>query len=269
MSNPDVLEKIIEEYQKDQDKREGKVQTSHYPSSWFKCQRALCYAFLGTPKSNPMTATNWLKLKFADACHDKLTLIIDAGENEKPQKDTWPGLERPFSMRMDNVTGGIPLEIKTTFGRGYTHKEEKLDEDYFAQCYPYNRALKTNTGKLVLTARDTGNILQVNYSWTDIKKGHVVCSQWNMYGSKIGSEIKYELDIPVAKYYTTCKAVEGAVKVETLLPGEFKVWIENGVIKDKQFQRDKKKLKSDWHCLYCDWRDLCKEPKKYQDLKEV
>ena len=68
--------------------------------------------------------------------------------------------------------------------------------------------------------------------------------------------------------YNKLKAVEGAVKVKTLLPGEYKVVVKDGEIRDR-CQVNNVKYKSDWHCIYCDYRDECKGDVSKIKFKEL
>ena len=254
-------------------KDEGRKRTSHYPSDMMSCARATYWKFMvgdkehEVKKTNPPTAGNMVKMKMGNAIEsivdDFLDYLIETERIASIDKQMHyrieiEGLKYPIGMRLDNgmtMNDGemIGIEVKSTFGRGVAEiqKKKQPKPEHLAQIYPYLEYTPYKKFILPYFGRDNGYRTEF---WVKQAEGGLMVA-WPVPNSEDGyGYAKYELDW--SKFIEKFKRIEAAVEAHVLPDRDFMVAIKNGEIKDK-FQANKVEYRSDWNCMYCDWKDHC------------
>lgn len=212
--------------------------------------RKLYYKWTNEPVSNPINAGGLWKMEMGKAIHTQINKILrDMGLDvisEIGGRKYISGLKYPISYRVDNVImeDGIKVgvELKTKYGRGIVEIKKNgqpLENDINQVCL-YMSLSGINKWYLIYVGRDNAYRTQFNMSLYD----------WEY--SIDNNKINFNLDDLIRKL----RELEVFVKTKIIPDRDFQVAIKNGEIK-KKYQKDKVEYKSDWHCMYCQWRDLC------------
>jgi len=236
--------------------KEGRKRTSHYPSDITACNRQLYYKWVSMPKSNPMEAGAIWKMEFGNAIHELFGKWLQglniSVETEVPIKQQIGQLKYPISGRIDNIfidpdTGDkCGIEVKTSFGRGIKQiqKLQQPKEEHLWQVAIYlNLTDDIKRFYLVYIGRD--NSYRTQFEITEYDKTHLKI----MTGGRLWG---YDFQTIILKLSQLENCIE-----EIILPDRsYQAAIKNGEIKGK-FQYQNQQYKSDWQCVYCQWRNLC------------
>lgn len=297
LENLNIVDLIYQEFDDRNEKRDRKMRHYPSSMSWEgengefigKCRRAVYYAMTGAERTNPIEPTALFKMQMGTDIHERLNEIltsalsksqdgikhirlktldkksvvqyddgievemIDLGDE---QYFLWQNenLKLPFSGYIDKVfeiefesgeTYRIAMEWKSTYGFGANMvKKEGPKEDHLLQAISYleQNVIPIDALWLVYVARDSGYL----FGWLLRKEDGVY------YGYNVSSGatfmIKYNLE-----------GIERAL-------GKLEQHIDEGKLPDRDYEavvEEKEGVsylhqkKSDWHCRYCDFKDLC------------
>lgn len=231
--------------------RERRGRENHYPSDANSCTRQLYYKWKQAPESNPCEAGMLYKMEMGNSIHTLVHHFLkESGLDIKEEvafKVDIPGLKQKISGRIDNVfidengkDSGI--EIKTTFGRGVAEiarsRSPKLD--HLTQVLIYLHCTHIDKFYLVYIGRDNAYRCQFVLE----KKGDKIYQD--------GKEIPLSFENVIDKF----KRIETALESTEVPAKEYRAIIKNNEIKDK-VQCKGVITKSDWQCLYCNYRNEC------------
>jgi len=220
--------------------------SNHHPSSASaiidgkvegRCLRALFYAWNKTPETNPPEEKTYLKFWAANRIHEGYFKERESQgikvETEIPFKilPSETGLLHDISGRLDGIENGDEgVELKTIWGRGVDFIQQYgPKKDNIMQIQPYLKSKLVKNMELVYIDIDNG--------W---RTSYMIEFDADLYNSML------------AQWKLLEKHLESKSEPER----SFQALIINGEFK-KDCQRDKVKIKGDWHCNYCNWRGLC------------
>jgi hypothetical protein len=261
--------------------RESWDRSSHYASSACSCKRQLVYSWLKTKESNPNEPGSIIKMEMGKKIEDIYTdfldwtvrtgtnvdgYIIQEYDTQWYQRYEIEGLKYPISVRLDyvltcvNISTGniekIAVELKSSFGRGIVdiQKNQEAKLDYLKQIFIYTYLTPFKIFNHPYLGRDSG--YRTEFEIIGDEDGLTVK------GSSLTRRYNFKWNQLIEKL----KVIEQNVKDKNIPERDYKVAIKNGEIKPK-FQHKKVEYKSDWQCLYCNWKDLCwkDEVSKYQN----
>lgn len=226
------------------------------------CLRQLYYKASAEPSSEPSDGGSILKMEFGNVIHDYLASKLQkipglTYKAEVPGKLIVDDLTKEVSYRLDglvfggeeydNTLGGV--EIKTVFGRKMDSiKEYGPSDDHLLQIVCYFKALpEVKWFSLLYFARDTG--YRIEYQL--FKDGDDIY----MYGPGVSEPTKLLFTWEQIK--ERFKTYEGYLERKELPPRDYKVWLSPSgqIMAVKTIKGDK--YKSDWRCLYCNWKTKC------------
>lgn len=227
------------------------------PSYLTDCKRKIYYKKTNEPASNPIDTHAYIKFALGDATHEKIQSILKQIGIYKDGED-WKEINKfglDWIYRYDgklkiNETDYI-IEIKSSYGNGIEYiQKEGAKPEHILQLYVYMLFEHIKHGMLLYIGRDNGWILEYNFSMEDLDK---------MYEDKL-------LDLII-----DLKDLKEKIKASQLPIRDFQIVMKkyNGEISE-DFTKDKVKYKSDWHCSYCSWKDLCwkEEIKTFKESDE-
>lgn len=283
LSDLDVVSMIYKEFEANNVQRTRKMR--HYPSSMShedengnfvgKCRRAVWYDMMGTEKTNPIDATALFKMRVGDDIHNRLNGMLDSalghlagqfgikeirmvgGEGTgNEQYFLWqdPELQLPFSGFIDKVfevdtedrTMRIACEWKSTYGFGANMiKKNGPREDNLLQsiCYLEQDVYPLDAIWLIYVARDSGWLF--GYL---ISKGE----DGKYYGQNVSGKGTFEVEYDLAGIERSLRKIEVALEEKKAPDRDYMATVveKNGT----SYLHEKK---SDWHCRYCDFKQLC------------
>ena len=241
-----IRELIYQHFENDRLKKESyemKKDVNFSPSTLTNCKRRIFYKKTKTPASNPIDTHSYIKFSMGDAVHEKIQDILkDIGifiNGEEWKETEWQGLKwiYRYDGKIFNQKEFI-IEIKSKYAQGIDNIEKfGADIDNELQLFLYMIFENIKDGILFFIGRDNGHMVEFNYSYDKLNE----------------------------KYSDLLK-----IKIEELK--KLKIQIENNELPDRDFQicikntnrnltfdfqKDNIKYKSDWHCNYCSYKDLC------------
>jgi len=231
---------------------ESWARSSHYASDITACRRQLYYKWTGEEKSNPPSAGAVWKMemgkKAEDIIEDWCKWAVENGEIQSYDTQCHyrvhpDGLSHPIGMRLDFVIEGVRgIELKTSFGRGIAQiqKTQEPKEEHIAQVLLYTKLTPIKSFNLIYFGRDNG------YRTEFIIDNHPD-------GLIVNGKV-WELNLD--DYIENLVDVELALDAGKIPDRDYQVAIKNGEIRDK-YQKDNVVYKSDWQCMYCDFKDTC------------
>lgn len=240
---------ILDEYIYEQElkKNSEKVMSSHHPSGASSCIRQLYYKWTNEPISNPVQPKDIWRMKFGTALHKMYAeLLQESGIAEVMSEVeityTDPRLEYPIHGFMDNVFAvdeeTYSVELKTVFGYGAKAIQlsgQPRDQDLIQM-------------KIYLSVRRDLDHMLAPYIARDSFYRTEFCFTMTQ------EERDEFIEGIVQKFI----ALELAVKNKSIPDREYDVCVKDGEIKDS-VQHNNVKYKSDWQCLYCQYRSTCWE----------
>lgn len=235
----------IDEYLTRKNDRE---RTSYYPSEVSKCTRQLYYKWTKCQISNEIEAGGYWKMEMGAKIHDLISNFLeDAGLEIAPeisfQKDV--GLNYPISGRIDNLfideddkLAGI--EVKTSYGAGIKRlqsaaqprSEDLMQVIMYMGCNP-----EIDRFYLLYIGRD------------------------NAYRTQFVVDKNTNTPWTFDELLNRFKELEDCVLTMRIPQREFEVVFKDNEIKSK-YQKNNVTYKSDWQCMYCQYRDYCWEDHK-------
>lgn len=264
---------------------------AHYPSEMTQCRRQIFWKWKGEKESNPTEATGFWRMRIGDAIHDGIVgaLKAIAEDDELREKFGWPGMQVEAEVRTGRIMidgsakfGGVSLdlpmsgrvdckfidqegrkavlEIKTTFGRGVrAQKEEGLKLSQLVQGIFYLLALEDEGVERVyypIVSRDDGDRFQVAIEILGEYESVRVSRVYESETTAVLAEVPFGVFVDQLK---RLRDVELALAEDKVPDRDFMVAIKNGEIR-REFQHQNVKYKSDWQCMYCQFRDRCWAP---------
>jgi hypothetical protein len=249
---------------------------SHYSSDALACSRQLVWRWMGEEPSEPQEVGGMLKMEFGNKAEEILTdalewakgegLIIGHDEQNKIYHEE-DSLEYPIAAKRDYLVympgenEPMTIELKTSFGRGISFIQQKGEPklDHIVQVFIYGRVSHDRgSNRVVYLGRDSGYRTEFGYR---------VLHGDDEDGGKEGVLLSSGKFVPIkfAKLIKKFEHIERCVKFGSLPWREYTLLIKNGEFRDN-FQKDKVKYKSDWQCLYCEFKTKCWEGElpKYQ-----
>lgn len=244
---------------------------SHYASQINACMRQQYYDWVGAEKTNIPTPGNYLKMEMGKAIESVFEkwiiwaikkksvisgkYIIVGYNNQWKEKYSIDGLKYPITCKIDFILEIetskkerhlVGVEVKSSFGQGikniYRTQEPKIDYLYQIYCYTALTPFKTFIHPYF--GRDNG------YRTEFFIKGYDY--YLNVYGAWGAKKYDFDFNKLIAKL----KHIELSIEKKILPARDYKAAIKNGEVKDK-YQHHGIMYKSDWQCMYCDYRDLC------------
>ena len=232
---------------------------THNPSDLTSCLRQLYYKWNAVEKSNPPTAGNIIKMRFGNLAEELLVGWLDsevesgAIKSYDQQVEVWSheedleiqlhGYQDFILTRKDDTIVGV--ECKSSFGRGIVEIQRtgKPKPDHLVQCYCYMKYGEAKEYWLFYIGRDNGYRTSFHLTYKD--------------------DVMYvdgtEYPVDWTRYMKRMQLSEATIGGEIAPEREFKAAIKDGEIKAK-YQRNNVEYKSDWQCIYCDWKDHCYKP---------
>lgn len=235
--------------------RESKKRDVHYVSDVSDCVRKLYYKWTDHPVSNPIEAGALLKMRMGDSVHDLVHEVLSASGcdviPEMSVRKNYPGLKYPVSMRCDNLFSEKGsqeievIEVKSSYGAGIVRiqKSGMPKKEHLAQVCFYGDGFEARKGYLLYIGRDNAYRCQFDTVYED------------------GAIFLRGRNKPIIQLYELIgklSFIEDSLEAEVLPNREYWAAIKNGEIRDL-FQKDNVKYKSDWQCLYCQYRSACWE----------
>ena len=220
--------------------------TSHHPSSGNaiikdkvegRCLRALYYGWTKTPETNPLEEKTFLKFWAGNLIHDGYFNEREK-QGEKVQREVSfkllpevTGLKKDISGRLDGIEGDDHgVEIKTIYGRGVDFIQANGPKiDNIMQIQPYLKSGLVKSMELVYLDFDSGWRASFDIPF-DERLYNSMIARWGILENRLEAKETPERDYQAL-----------------IIGGEFK----------RDCQRNKIKIKGDWHCNYCNWRGLC------------
>lgn len=232
----------IDEYLVQETHRE---RTSYYPSEVTKCTRQLYYKWTDREVSNDIEAGGYWKMRMGEKLHDLISEFLEATGLEIVPEISFKkevGLNYPISGRIDNLfiddDGALAgIEVKTSYGAGVKHlqKTGKPRDDDVGQVVTYMGCNpEIDRFYLLYVGRD------------------------NAYRTQFFIEKTTKTPKTFEELLDRFRELEDCRTTMRIPEREFKAVFKNGEMK-KQYQKDNIIYKSDWQCLYCQFRDYCWE----------
>lgn len=246
-----IKEKIYSYFLNIEKKAEAQDNVTFAPSYVSDCKRKIFYKKTGAEPTNPISEASYYKMAMGTCIHDYIQELVkkidgvELLECEDMKNITVDDIE--FNYRLDGILSingkKYILEIKTTYGAGAKFIEKNGEKpEHKEQLYMYMNFEKINNGILLYICKDTGFMIEFVYE--NVKLGN------GWFGEKIKhlKELKQKIEnkkIPDKDFQIQLKKI-----------GDGLSW---------DFQKDSVKYKSDWHCSYCQHKDLCWE----KELNEI
>lgn len=252
--------------------REAKVpngQINFAPSYLSDCRRKIYYSKIGETPSNPVELPSLLKMEWGNILHDDIQQRIKGNgileSFEEWREAEYQGLK--FIYRYDgilNVEGKrIVLEIKTVYASGYKSIESAPKTEHILQAISYMVFEKIDAAIILYAGRDNGYIKQHTVEMVTVEDSEGLPTQainvngmdtdfMTVWRGKVGNmrELKYKIEhkqLPDRDFSIAMKHDKGVIT--------------------EDFQKDSVKYKSDWHCSYCGFKDLC-WAKEFEEIKK-
>ncbi len=244
-----------------------KPKRSHWPSDVTACRRQLWYKWKGTPKTNPPTAANHVKMKFGHVAEyimrDFLDWLVErkqiANYDEQVYIDVNFGHEHPVHGKIDAMVRRLDIaddvedigpeiwEFKSTYGRGVKAISEGGPKpDHLDQIFMYMVVKKVRRGMIWYLGRDNGlnQRFEIRLLGERLEWKPAWWQTWTQHNTSLG--------------FIVARLTEQEMLNKNATPParDYLAAIRNGEIVYK-FQRQKKTYECDWQCNYCDWKDLC------------
>lgn len=244
--------------------RESKKRDAHYASDVSDCIRKLYYKWTEFPVSNPIEPGDLLKMRMGDSIHNLVHEVLSASGcdviPEMAMRKVYPGLKYPVSMRCDNLFSEKGsqeievIEVKTSYGAGIVNiqKSGTPKKEHVSQLCMYGDGFDAEKGYLLYIGRDNAYRCQFETLYED----GAIHLRGNSSPIVTISELLGRLEV-----------VEDVIARVGIVPKrDYWTAIKNGEIRD-MFQKDNVKYKSDWQCMYCQYRSACwkDEVEKYKE----
>lgn len=236
------VDKFLE--QEEKKKLDSVVLDCHRPSGYSKCRRELYWMWTKYPVSNYPTATDIYRMSVGTWIHVGFAGVLKRMYGDRVREEIEflvhpEGLKYPIVGHMDNVINiddeVIGVELKTSFGRGIVSiaKSGEPKEEHAEQAKIYLACNPIDRFKIPYLGRDSFYRTEFDIVMT------------------LESKEKF-MDKVIAKF----KYIEDCIDTKTTPERDFHAVVKDGEIRDK-IQHKTIEYKSDWQCLYCNYRDSC------------
>lgn len=236
------VDKFLE--QKEKNKLDNLALDCHRPSGYSKCRRELYWMWTKYPVSNYPTATDIYRMSVGTWIHEGFAKILKEMYGEKVKEEIEfmlhpEELKYPIVGHIDDVISiddeVIGVELKTSFGRGITSiaKDGKPRDEHSDQAKIYLACNPIDRFKIPYLGRDSFYRTEFDIVMTSESKVNFI--------NKIVAKFKY---------------IEECIEFKVTPARDFHAVVKDGEIRDK-VQHNKVEHKSDWQCLYCNYRDSC------------
>lgn len=238
---------------------------TYHPSAAGDCIRKLFYKYKGIQESEPIPANNLIKMDVGTGIHASFQkrILRQLAQKNIPAFTEVEffadlGLCRPLHGYIDFAwkenDQWIGAELKTMYGfaiqdaRRNGPKPEHIIQSiiYASQTLKIGEYenVRFNSFQIYYYSRDNGDCIKFTL---DIRNDNGV-DVWCIDGTPFGMDY--------AAIIGKFRLLDDMLKDDDIPERPYNVAIRNGEIVSR-FQRDKKELKSDWQCLYCQWRSHC------------
>jgi hypothetical protein len=246
----------------------------------------LYYKWADVEKSNPVDVAAKMKMEIGNVTHELITKWLRGAKleiaDEIAVQKRYSNLRHPISVRIDNVfvdkSGEkekfAGVEVKTSFGYGILaiKKAGFPKYDHLMQTLLYQELTGINEFYILYIGRDFA--YRTQFGIKKIRGGQneydlSTPRQIEIYPSLPSFRTKIRLEYYFDRVVKKMEQTEKHNCIALVPERDYSIGIKNGKAM-KDFTHNKVKYKSDWRCMWCEWRDLCwqKELAEYNTLQK-